>query len=214
MPTFRSDLETITLKCLEKNPDKRYATAQEFADDLRRHLKREPISAKPCGLVRRVVRWYQRNTMAVIYTAGGYATIVGIILLCWDIIGLALISLGAAEASQRLMLELLTLLVLVYPAILLVGVGTLKGHVLALVTGTLVSFGWCILTLCAVFKIELGFLQLECLNTTSDDPFFQFQLSTLLMVLSIIGLFLYLAALFAKFRTALQERALRQPRVR
>lgn len=55
------DLETICLKCLEKDIPRRYLTAQELADELGRLLHGEPILARPIGLAGKVVKWAQRN---------------------------------------------------------------------------------------------------------------------------------------------------------
>src|SRR5262245_55096782 len=60
-PRLPADLETITLKCLNKNPLRRYASAAELADDLRRWRNREPIRARPIGLLERLARWCQRR---------------------------------------------------------------------------------------------------------------------------------------------------------
>jgi tetratricopeptide (TPR) repeat protein/tRNA A-37 threonylcarbamoyl transferase component Bud32/ribosomal protein S27E len=57
------DVDTICIKCLQKDPDKRYQTADELAADLRRFLNRQPIHARPIGRVERFWRWCRRNPM-------------------------------------------------------------------------------------------------------------------------------------------------------
>jgi tetratricopeptide (TPR) repeat protein len=64
------DLETICLKMMEKDPDKRYQTASGVADDLRRYVSRFAISARRVGVVGRVVRWAKRNRVTAAALCG------------------------------------------------------------------------------------------------------------------------------------------------
>src|SRR5262249_22381700 len=60
-PGVPRDLETICVKCLQKDPKHRYGSAQELADEVGRFVRDEPIRARPISLPARLTRWCRRK---------------------------------------------------------------------------------------------------------------------------------------------------------
>ena len=63
------DLSTICLKCLEKDPKRRYSSALALAEDLERWLKHEPIQARHAGIITRGKKWVRRNPTSALLAA-------------------------------------------------------------------------------------------------------------------------------------------------
>ncbi|MGE3804493.1 MAG: protein kinase [Gemmataceae bacterium] len=84
-PGLPRDLETICLKCLHKEPARRYTTAGALADDLKRFLEGRPILARPTSRRERVLKWVRRQpTVAALVAAVFVIAVAGIAGIVWQ----------------------------------------------------------------------------------------------------------------------------------
>ena len=87
-PAVDLDLATVCLKCLEKDPNRRYGSAGELADELGRYIRHEPIVARPLGRTARFGRWCRRNPVV--------ASLIALVTVL-----LVAVAIGAMWTAQR-----------------------------------------------------------------------------------------------------------------
>ena len=101
------DLETICLKCLQKDPPRRYATAAELGADLRAYLDGRPIAARPTTAAERALKWVRRNRAVT-----ALLSVVGLLLVVTSVGGTVLSvelfsALGTAKDEEKLKIDAL-----------------------------------------------------------------------------------------------------------
>src|SRR5262249_25247028 len=113
---LRGDLETVTLKALEKDRDRRYRSASELADDLKRYQAAEPISARPPSLAYQLRMVTRRNRALVTLSSGALLLLLAAILgTTWGLVEVnaartrAITQAANAKALNDFITDMLTL---------------------------------------------------------------------------------------------------------
>jgi TolB-like protein/predicted Ser/Thr protein kinase/ribosomal protein L40E len=83
-PKIDHDLSTICMKCLEKDPQRRYSSALALVEDLERWLKHEPIVARHAGIITRGKKWARRNPTSAVLAASLAALAVAVGWIVWN----------------------------------------------------------------------------------------------------------------------------------
>jgi serine/threonine protein kinase/formylglycine-generating enzyme required for sulfatase activity len=94
-PTLPEEIAVVLGKALEREPSRRYATALDLAEDLRRIRQFEPIRARPASAMLRFKRWTQRHRQLAVFLIGAFLLLIGGLIL-------ALVDLQRVRRAERL----------------------------------------------------------------------------------------------------------------
>ena len=187
------DLEAICMKSLEKDPGRRYQTSREMSDDLTRFLTGQAVIARPVGPLGQAWRWYRHHPEAAMWTAGGYAMCLGVLLLLWALVGFFVLSLGI-HRSERAVWTIgeVALLTLAYFApVLWSGLQTLRGRLVGVWLGTLLTMIGVALSILALSGLAMD-------ESIYGDRLIRVPLFSLLTLIALVGLVLHIAAIVSR----------------
>jgi tRNA A-37 threonylcarbamoyl transferase component Bud32 len=186
------ELETICLKCLEKDPARRYPTARELADELRRFLQGDRVAARPVGAIHRMWRWYRRHPEASVKVAGASAAVCAVLLAIWELEGLVIYALGIGRPAdlRTAMVGMVLLILCAYAPLFWAGIRTLNGDGVGLWVGALISVAG------LLFSI-LGLLGVVAVPMLTFEALFPTM--TLILNLSAFGVLAHAVAIVSRY---------------
>jgi hypothetical protein len=182
------DLETVCLKCLSKEPGRRYQTAGELDKELGRFLAGEPVQARPFGPMGRLWRWALR--LQRLRAAGELEMGYGVLGTCWTLFAFALVvPTYHAKRPNELFLMFTLVIFLDYVPTLWIGMETRRGRLWAFLVGATLAGVRVTLQFACLFGYSPSF------GGIYDDPAVRSIVYALLILMSTTILVAHLLAL-------------------
>jgi serine/threonine-protein kinase len=191
-----ADLEVICLKCLEKDPRRRYATAADLADDLDRYLNHERIRARPPGLWSWFARWSSRPER--IRDAGAFTVFLAFVLIVWGLLGLVTVQTQLLEVPRPWdgTMQLLGLIAAVYVPMVAIGLGCIRRRPAFLWLGAGMAIATLALTLAVLGNVPAVVRMLD-VGGLYNHPAQVMPLYSLLAIIAVLQLGVYAVAIRA-----------------